>query len=104
MEVPSFYPAILQIPPKVNYSLVWVWAQASVPRAAETFPTEAVNFLSVDVVLLSLSGFFPGSTGAETVQERPDQQKEGACGRGMSWRKRLSRAILRRAGKRGKGN
>lgn len=67
-------------------SFVWVW----VPKAAETFPIKVVNFLHVGFVFLSLSSFFLGGTRATVIQERPGQQKEGACGRRLSVRKRLS--------------
>lgn len=68
-------------------------------EAAETFPIKAVNFLHVDLFFLSLSSLLLDGTKAEMFQERPGQQKEEACGRGLSLRKRMSHTIFRKAEK-----
>jgi len=69
------------------------------PKAAETFPIKTVIFLHVDFIFLFLSSFLLDGTRTEVFQERPGQQKKGACGRGLSLRKRLSHIIFWRAEK-----
>lgn len=103
VEVLPFYPTVSQIPPKANYkedsSLLSVWD----PKGSWDFSNK-INQFRVDFVFLSLSSFLLDSTTAEVFQERPGQQKDRACGRGLSLKKRLSHTVFRRAVERGKGN